>query len=237
MRDPLYFRRFDYDRRLLPNAYLASLEEGVSSIDAARQKSGLSIGYPGWSLIYNLLLGSVPPGGAPVLMETGTNWGASTIIIAQALADIGGDGVVHTFELNPAVQDVARRNIAQSGLSDRVIFHLGDSQETVPAFLESFDGELAGAFLDGAHEASVLLAEFEAVRPKLRRGALVFMDNTYPIAEPEKGDAPRVNQALPDLVSRHGGSLLNLPFVSWFTPGLAVWQGETPLDEGDWRLL
>jgi len=33
-----------------------------------------------------------------------------------------------------------------------------------------------------------------------------------------------VNGFLKLLQARHGGNLINLEFVSWFTPGLAIWQ-------------
>jgi predicted O-methyltransferase YrrM len=233
MRDPVFFRTFDYDRSRLPNARLRELEEGVQSIDEARKRSGASIGYPGWTIIYSMLLGSLPPKRPAVLLETGTNQGASTIVLAQALADSGG-GVVHSFEIDPDIQAIAKDNLEQAGLGKHAVFHLGDSRETVPAFLDTLEVPLDGVFLDGAHEAEVLLSEMAAVRPKLRRGALVFMDNTYPIAEPELGEPPRVNQALPILLERFGGAMLNLPFVSWYTPGLAIWQGELPLAEADW---
>lgn len=233
MRDPVFFRSFDYDRNLLPNAYLRDLERDVTTIEGAREKTGASIGYPGWLVLYSLLLGTLSPSRSATLLETGTNQGASTIILAQALADAGG-GTVHTVEIDPDVQEIAKRNVSSAGLTEYVQFHLGDTREVVPNLLKSIDGTIDGAFLDGAHEAQVLLAEFSSVRPCLRRGALVFMDNTYPIAQTELGEPERVNQALPQLLEQFGGSLLNLPFVSWYTPGLAVWQGELPLQVSDW---
>jgi hypothetical protein len=48
------------------------------------------------------------------------------------------------------------------------------------------------------------------------------MDNTYQIAEPHEDQ--RVNGFLKQLPAKHGGNIINLPFCSWFTPGLAIWQ-------------
>lgn len=234
MRKPRFHRRFDYDRSLLPNAHLASLETEVSDVDAAREKTGASIGYPGWSVIHSLLLSSLHPERSHTLIETGTNFGSTTIVMAQALKDAGVQGQLHTFEIDPDVQEQARRNVSAAGLADRVVFHLGDSRKTLPAMLEAHAGKISGAFLDGAHEQDVAIAEFETLKDRLARGALVLFDNTYPITEPEKGEDPRVNGALSLLLEKHGGALINLPFVSWFTPGLAIWQAAPPLDAEDW---
>jgi predicted O-methyltransferase YrrM len=235
MREPKFYRRFDYPKTLLPNAYLASLEEGVTTIDEARARTGATIGYPGWLVIYSLLLSSLKPGQHHVLVETGTNVGASTIMLAQALTDAGVDGVIHTFEIDDETQRIAKANIEAAGHAERVNFHLGDTRRVFGRTLTSLNTSISGAFLDGGHEETVLLNEFEVVRPYLGRGALVFIDNTYPIAEVEKGEDRRVNEALRSILASYGGSLINLPFVSWFTPGLAIWQADPPLEISDWE--
>ena len=56
MKPPIFHRMFDYDRRLLPNAHLAALEVGVTTIEQAREQTGATIGYPGWGLIFHVLL-------------------------------------------------------------------------------------------------------------------------------------------------------------------------------------
>jgi predicted O-methyltransferase YrrM len=235
MREPKFHRRFGYDAARLPNAFLASLEAGVSTIEEAREKSGASIGYPGWSVLYYCLLASLHPQRRHTLIETGTNHGASTIMLAQALVDAGVEGEVHTFELDEEIQGRARKNIAAAGLEDRVVHHLGDSSETLPRALEQIEGVISGAFIDGGHGIDLATQEFAAVHPRLARGALVFLDNTYPIGEVDKGEDPRVNGALRMIQDRFGGALINLPFVSWYTPGLAIWQQEPPLEFEDWE--
>jgi len=52
--------------------------------------------------------------------------------------------------------------------------------------------------------------------------ALVLFGNTYQIAEDNEDQ--RVNGALKTILDRHGGNLINLEFISWYTPGLAIWQ-------------
>jgi hypothetical protein len=40
----------------------------------------------------------------------------------------------------------------------------------------------------------------------------------------EEGEDPRVHGALRTIVAKFGGNLVNLPFCSWYTPGMAAWQ-------------
>lgn len=235
MRPPVYHRRFGYDLNQLPNQKLKDLEAGVSDIDEARRLSGATIGYPGWSVIYSSMLASLNPTVRDqIVVETGTNFGSSTIVLAQALKDACGSGTVHTFEIDPDNLVVARRHIEEAGLSRFVAFHEGDARVELPKFIQSLDQQVSFAFLDGAHEAQTVMAELDAIIDRLAPHALVALDNTYPISEPEKGDPPRVNQALPLILERFGGQLINLRFASWFTPGLALWQKETPLTAQSW---
>ena len=82
------------------------------------------------------------------------------------------------------------------------------------------------AFLDASHLLHDGQTEFEAVLPFLAEDASVVMDNTYRIAEEDK--PPRVAQFLDVLVEQYGGSLIELPYVSWFTPGVVIWQKARP---------
>lgn len=224
MKPPIFHRMFAYDRGLLPNRHLASLEEGVSSIDEARKKTGASIGYPGWGLVYHLLLSHLDRNREEIIVETGTNWGSTTIVLAQALIDAGCRGKVITFELEPENVDKARQNLSAAEVADRVEIVVGDSRQNLPAALEErlALGSLRFALLDASHLEMDVLAEFESVLPYLTRDALVVFDNTYCLAE--GNEDRRVNGALKQFPDRYGGNLVNLEFVSWYTPGLAIWQ-------------
>ena len=100
--------------------------------------------------------------------------------------------------------------------------HVGDSRRLLGPALEA-EKDLRFAFLDASHLHDDVVAEFELVRLKLAPDALVLFDNTYAMAEGDED--PRVNGALRTIRKRYGGNLINLEFVSWFTPGLAIWQG------------
>lgn len=221
MKDPLFFRQFQYDKSLLPNAHLASLEEGVTTVEEAEERSGWSIGYPGWGLIYHMILSQLRPDANNIMIETGANQGCSTIIMAQALKDTGYAGHVHTIEIDHNFARIAQANLDKAEVSDFVTIHRGDSKFVLET-LAPKSRSIRFAFLDGSHNFNDVLTEFELIEPYLDKGAVVIMDNTYAIAD--KGEDPRVHGALPEIVKRWGGSFINFEFVSWYTPGLAIWQ-------------
>ena len=221
MREPKFYRMFGYDTKILPNSYLADLEDGVNSIDEARKMTGATIGHPGWGLIYHLLLSHLDRSREEIIIETGTNFGCTTIVLAQALIDAKALGRVITFELVQENMERARANWQAAGVIERIESHTGDSRENLPKTLAGL-ANIRFAFLDASHLYNDVRQEFEMVLPKLTDDALVVFDNTWCIAE--KGEDPRVNGFLRDIPGLYGGNLINLEFVSWFTPGLAIWQ-------------
>lgn len=223
MKSPVFHRWFDYDRALLPHPLLAELESGVTSIEEARQRTGASLGYPGWGVLYYMVACALEPGRPAVILETGTNWGSSTMVLASALRAAPVEGVVHTIEIEPENAAIARERFQRAGLDDLIVSHIGDSRQVLAGLVPSLD-EISVAFLDGGHTYDLVKAEFEMVLPKLSRRGIVMFDNTYEIAGP--GEDPRVNGFLKWLPGAHGGNLVNLPYCSWFTPGLAIWQRE-----------
>lgn len=224
MRDPVYRHRLtDYDRGLVPCRFVAGLDEGAAVPQDWLARSGRSIGHPGWGLLYHLVLTRLDPDRDNLIVETGTNWGSSTLVLAQAIRDSRRSGRIRTIELDPVIYEEARRRAALAGLDDLIDFHCGDSLTVLPGLLA--EGEvLAVAFLDGNHFHDHVVTEFELVRPYLAHDSLVVFDNTYLIAE--GAEDPRVHGALRTIVDRHGGSLVNLPFASWYTPGIAIWQAQ-----------
>lgn len=224
MKNPKFFRITSYDLNLLPSPVLRRLEEGATTKDDWTQRTGLSPGHPAWGILYHVMLACLHPEEENIIIETGTNWGSSSIVLAQAIRDSGRKGRLHTIEIDRPNQDMAKARIAEAGLGDLVEFHLGASEDVLPTVINSISS-VRLAYLDGGHELETVLAEFDAVQKKLTHGGLVIMDNTYPIAE--KGETARVSEALKVIVSKFGGNVVNLPFVSWYTPGLAIWQRES----------
>jgi tRNA (adenine57-N1/adenine58-N1)-methyltransferase catalytic subunit len=83
---------------------------------------------------YILITMGVAPG--QTVVEAGTGSGSMTIAMASA---VGPEGRVISYEQKPDTQNLARKNLARVGLSDRVEFKLRDITEgmdetNVPAF-------------------------------------------------------------------------------------------------------
>ncbi len=210
-------RRFSYRHQLLPNDRLVEVESGVEDLDAAVKSSGLTMGYPAWNLLYYAALCSLVPqdGRDSLVVETGTNRGLSTIVLAQAMVDAGVPGLVHTVDIDADLVEVAKQNVARAGLTERVRFSTGDSLDFLHRFTESND-RVDFAFLDGSHEDEHVRAEFELLFPAVvaARG-LVYFDNTT---------AGGVRHALRYIRHAYPGNLIEFGNCSWSPPGNSVWQ-------------
>lgn len=197
-------RQRDYDPRLLPNPHLATLDGGRD----------VSPGYPAWNLLYYTLLCSITYD-APVVVETGTNRGLSTIVMAQALRDLDVDAAVETVELNAELSAIARDNVAAAGLTDHVRFHVGDSVAFLAEFVPSVD-RLDFAYLDARHRYAHVMEEINLVCPKVSgSGGKVYFDNTQ-----KRG----IRRALDELRHKFDGNLVEFDNCSWAPPGNAIWQ-------------
>jgi hypothetical protein len=221
MKAPKFYRRYDYAKSLLPNDFLASLENGVADIEAARSRTGFTIGYPGWNLIYYAMLSHLHPTAFNLVLETGTNWGCTTIILGQALKDSGGQGQVITVEINPDHHARAVDNLRRAGVMDVVTARLGDSKLLLKE-IAAAGTPVRCALLDASHLFADVIDEFETVYPLLAPESIVIFDNTYQIAEDHEDQ--RVYGALRYIKYRFGGNVVNFEFASWHTPGVAIWQ-------------
>lgn len=221
MKPPVFHRITNYDRGLLPNRLLQELERGVTTQQEWMERTGLSPGHPTWGVLYHILLGILDPDSENFIVETGTNWGTSTIVLAQALKDSGRRGRCLTVEIDAGNHAKALGRLKEAGVADLVDARLGDSVEVLKAELPERP-PVTFAYLDGAHTFEHVMREFALVHARLAPGASVVFDNTYPIAEP--GEDQRVHGALIAIKAQYGGNLIHVPFVSWYTPGLAIWQ-------------
>jgi cephalosporin hydroxylase len=230
MRKPEFrYRITQYDRSLVPNRLVGLLDDGVIDQTDWIARSGRSLGHPGWGWMYHTVLMTLDPDRSNVLIETGTNLGSTSIIVAQAIIDSSRHGVLHTIELDPELHEEANRRFRLAGVAKAVESHCGDSLELLPDILRDVN-EVALAFLDGNHLYHHVLKEFELVVSRLRPGGLVVLDNSALIAEQDED--PRVNGALRTILRDYGGNLVNFPYCSWWTPGIAIWQGQ-PFDSMD----
>ena len=118
------------------------------------------------------------------LVEVGVAHGYSTIWLAHAARITGGR--LTSLEVNPKSIEIARRNLAEGGLSDMVDFVLGDGRET----LRTINGPIDFVLLDCWEYLYVDCLNL--IAPILRPGGLLVADNVTP-GTPE---ADRYIQAL-----------------------------------------
>jgi len=107
--------------------------------------------------------------GARHILEIGTYSGYSAISMAAGLPE---GGRIHTCEIDETHAEVARRYIAEAGLTDRIAVHVGPALETIGRLEGSFDF----VFIDADKENYVNY--FEAVLPRLSERGLIAADNT-----------------------------------------------------------
>ena len=110
--------------------------------------------------------------GAKRVVEFGTSFGISTIYLAAAVRDNGGDTVIGT-EVEPSKHEQAVANIKEAGFNDITDIRLGDALETLKKVPEPLDLVL----LDGWKD--LYLPVLKLLIPNLRPGAVVLADNTF----------------------------------------------------------
>jgi predicted O-methyltransferase YrrM len=129
----------------------------------------LPIGQAAGAVLHALILASRPKR----ILELGTSYGYSTLILADAARAVGAKLI--TMELADFKQDHARKMIAKSGLSAQVDFRLGDAV----ALIEADAGQFDFILLDIWKELYVPC--LEAFYPKLSPEAIIAADNMiYP---------------------------------------------------------
>jgi predicted O-methyltransferase YrrM len=115
--------------------------------------------------LLHLLVQSI---GARRILEIGTLGGYSAIWMARALP---ADGKLTSLEIDPRNADVARKNIARAGLSDRVEILVAPAIASLPALKGPYDL----AFIDADKESNAQYFD-HAVRLS-RPGGVIIVDN------------------------------------------------------------
>jgi caffeoyl-CoA O-methyltransferase len=69
------------------------------------------------------------------ILEIGTFTGYATINLAMGM----GEGILHTMEVNPELEEIIRRYIREADLEDRIILHIGDALQVIPSLNEQWD--------------------------------------------------------------------------------------------------
>lgn len=105
------------------------------------------------------------------IVEFGSSFGISTIYLAAAARETGGE--VFGSELEPSKHAQATKNIAEANLSAHADVLLGDARET----FRSIPAPIDLVLLDGWK--AMYIPVIEILKPKLRNGAIVLSDNIF----------------------------------------------------------
>jgi predicted O-methyltransferase YrrM len=154
-----------FTRNLLPadDALSAAMETSV-----AEGLPPISVTPPQGKLLH--LLARIH--GARRILEIGTLGGYSTIWLARALPP---NGTVVTLEIDQHHADVARRNLARAGVSERVDVRLGRASETLDAMIAEGSEPFDFVFVDADKASSDVY--FDAALALSRDGTVIVVDN------------------------------------------------------------
>ncbi|KAJ2919719.1 hypothetical protein MD484_g696, partial [Candolleomyces efflorescens] len=131
--------------------------------------------------LLNLLAKSI---GAKRILEVGTLGGYSTIWLARALPDSGS---LTTLELEEAHAKIARENLSNAGLADKVDVIVGPAGDTIKALEANPPYDLV--FIDADKQGN--LVYFTESKRLVRKGGVIIVDNVVrhgQVAIPEYTD-------------------------------------------------
>lgn len=103
------------------------------------------------------------------ILEIGAFTGYSALCLAEGLAE---GGVLHTIEADDELEDMIRENIAEAGMQDKIVLHIGDALELIDTLTGTFDL----VFIDA--DKREYEAYYEKVLPMLNKGGFILADNT-----------------------------------------------------------
>ncbi|MEI6455179.1 MAG: O-methyltransferase [bacterium] len=128
------------------------------------------------------------------ILEIGTFTGYSTICLAMGLDNAGtpgpspqkhltpdpspegegstiGSSILHTIEVNPELEGMIRRYLAEAGLEKNVLLHIGNAFEIIPTLGETWDL----VYIDA--DKPNYLNYYKMVFDRLRTGGFLLADN------------------------------------------------------------
>jgi predicted O-methyltransferase YrrM len=125
------------------------------------------------------------------ILEIGTYTGYSAIWMAGAMPE---GGKLHTIDKNEELEDMVRRYFEKAGLTDKIVFHIGNALDIIPTLHETFDL----VYIDADKEN--YLNYYEMVMQKTRKGGLIIADNVLwhgKVISPEE-NTDKATQAILD---------------------------------------
>ena len=158
--------------------------------------------------------------GAKRVLELGTLCGYSTIWMAKALP---ADGQLVTLEYDPGHATVARQNIDNAGVGDKVTIHVGAAVETLPLVAAQYPEPFDFIFIDADKPSNPIYLDWAI---KLSRpGTVIILDNVIrdgKVLDPGSAD-PRIigTRAAYDIIGAHP----RLQATALQTVGAKGWDG------------
>ena len=116
---------------------------------------------------------------AKTIVEFGTSHGLSTIYLAAAIRDNDTGGQVIGTEFVAEKMEQAKRNLEEAGVAAFARIQPGDARQTLRDLPHGIDMCL----MDGFPPYS--LEVFRLIAPRLRKGAIVVVDGTQTLREPQ----------------------------------------------------
>lgn len=104
------------------------------------------------------------------ILEIGTFTGYSALCLAKGLT---GDGELHTIELRQHDADLARSFFDKSPLGSKIISHVGNARDIIPALTATWDL----VFIDA--DKSGYIDYFNLVLPQVRTNGFILADNIF----------------------------------------------------------
>jgi predicted O-methyltransferase YrrM len=104
------------------------------------------------------------------ILEVGTLYGYSAILMADTLN--GANGKVITIEIDKPIADIARKNISDADLTDKIDVIVGNALDVIPRLNSKFDL----LFLDAAKNEYLKYLEL-AQKRNLKEGSIIVADN------------------------------------------------------------
>jgi predicted O-methyltransferase YrrM len=106
------------------------------------------------------------------ILEIGTFTGYSAINLAMGLHSLPHkEGILHTIEVDPEQEEIIRKYLSESGLTDKVILHIGEGVKIIPTLDETWD--LVYIDADKPNYLNYYKMVFDHVRP----GGFILADN------------------------------------------------------------
>ncbi len=102
------------------------------------------------------------------ILEIGTFTGYATLCLAEGLHP---EGKLYTLDINVELEDMVRRNFADSPYEKQIVYQLGDAMQNIPQLDEVFDL----VFIDADKKNNGNY--YDLVIDKVRPGGLIIVDN------------------------------------------------------------